>query len=146
MINNIVNIFIKNNIINKDDADIYRYGLFVILYNGFLIIDILLLGTIFNQLKFTCLFIIFWTPYRIFIGGSHCSTPIKCCIVFNIFFLVGILLYIMKLNNFIFVINIFFLLIQLIFSKPTKVFYILWILLAAPHRSTPAPPAPSRRC
>ena len=32
MINNIVNIFIKNNIINKDDADIYRYGLFVILY------------------------------------------------------------------------------------------------------------------
>ena len=34
----------------------------------------------------------------------------------------------MKLNNFIFVINIFFLLIQLIFSKPTKVFYILWIL------------------
>ena len=49
MINNIVNIFIKNNIINKDDADIYRYGLFVILYNGFLIIDILLLGTIFNS-------------------------------------------------------------------------------------------------
>lgn len=68
-INTITNYLMSRNIIETTDRDIYNYGLFVLLYNSFLLLDILIMGFLFKQLYFTVLFLIFWCPYRIFVGG-----------------------------------------------------------------------------
>ena len=90
--NKITNFLINKNIISINDRDIYNYGLFVILYNTFLLINIIIIGFIFNKFVFSLLFLLFWTPYRIFVGGSHCSTPLRCWLFFDLYFLISILL------------------------------------------------------
>ena len=88
----ITTLLINKNIISVTDKDIYNYGLFVILYNTFLLVNIIFIGFIVNEFIFSLLFLLFWTPYRIFVGGSHCSTPLRCWIFFDFYFLFSILL------------------------------------------------------
>lgn len=76
--NKIVNYLINNDIISTQERNIYEYGTFVFLYNSFLVLNILFLGYLLDQFQFSFLFLLFWTPYRILIGGSHCSTAFKC--------------------------------------------------------------------
>ena len=104
--NYIANYLIKKNIILDGDKEIYVYGLFVILYNSFLVLDILLLGLLFNQLEFSTLFLLFWTPYRILVGGSHCSTPFRCWFFFNFYYLLSYFFYLYLSLFLIFVLNI----------------------------------------
>lgn len=128
MINKVINLFLKYKIINIEDIDIYEYGLFVLFYNAFLIIDIIILSILFNKLNFTLLFLLFWIPYRILIGGSHCSTPFKCFIVFNLLYLFSIMLYSLNCIKLILLLNIIMFIIQLYFYKFKNIFYLLWIL------------------
>ena len=67
MISNIINLFIKKNIIKHSDRDIYEYGLFVIIFNSSVIISFLFLSFLLHHIDFFYLFILFWTPYRILI-------------------------------------------------------------------------------
>lgn len=92
--NYFINYLIEKEIILDEDKDIYKYGLFVILYNSFLVINILLFGLLFKHLDFSIFFIIFWTPYRILVGGSHCSTPFKCWIFFTFYYFISYFVYI----------------------------------------------------
>ncbi|WP_370772736.1 accessory gene regulator B family protein [Faecalibacillus intestinalis] len=42
--NKITNFLINKNIISINDREIYIYGLFVILYNAFLLVNIIIIG------------------------------------------------------------------------------------------------------
>lgn len=82
----IINILINNHVINREEADIYKYGLFVLNFNLLIIFSFLLQGFLSSQLKFTVLFLAFYLPLRIYLGGYHCETPQRCFIVSNIFY------------------------------------------------------------
>ncbi len=125
--NYIANYLIKKNIILGGDKEIYMYGLFVILYNSFLVFDILLLGLLFNQLEFSTLFLLFWTPYRILVGGSHCSTPFRCWVFFNFYYLLSYFFYLYLSLFLIFVLNIVVMAIQTQKKIDNKFFIVLWI-------------------
>ncbi|MFR1688168.1 MAG: accessory gene regulator B family protein [Massilimicrobiota timonensis] len=118
----------KQGIILKDDINIYTYGFFVFFYNSFLIVSILFIGLIFKHLEYSLFFLLFWTPYRILVGGSHCSTPIRCYIFFNLYYLLGYYIY-LNVSLFLMVlINLLLLMVQLIFMKEKSFFYLMWLL------------------
>lgn len=131
-INTITNYLMSRNIIETTDRDIYNYGLFVLLYNSFLLLDILIMGFLFKQLYFTVLFLIFWCPYRIFVGGIHCSTPVRCYLGFNITYLLALLLMNFNIDQyyyFIAIIVLFFLQFLKTDNKKTLLLFILLYLI-----------------
>lgn len=125
--NYITNYLIKKNIILSEDKEIYLYGLFVIFYNSFLIFNILLIGFVYQQLEYSFLFLIFWSPYRILVGGSHCSTPFKCWLFFNLYYLIGYYIYLHS-TSIIYIINTLAIIIQYKKNKNNFFFIILWII------------------
>lgn len=92
MINIITNTLIKENIISVEDSEIYKYGIFVLLFNLSSILSIILLSVFFDSLPFTLLFLCFFIPIRIIIGGFHCKSAKNCFISFIITYLVILLL------------------------------------------------------
>lgn len=77
---NMVNGFIKNNIIEKKDKDIYihglKHGVFMILN----IISIIIIGILFNMLLESIIFILAYSPLRSYAGGYHADTILNCYI------------------------------------------------------------------
>lgn len=90
--NQIIISLLKNNIIKKDEIDIYQYSLFVISFNFLCVVTAIVIGTIFGMLKFSLLFFLIYTPVRIFLGGYHCKRPITCICLFEVMFSAIILL------------------------------------------------------
>ena len=128
MISNIINLFIKKNIIKHSDRDIYEYGLFVIIFNSSVIISFLFLSFLLHHLDFFYLFILFWTPYRILIGGAHCSTPFRCLIVSDLIFLFAILLYHLNAYSYIIIMNCCLMIFQIKYLDTNFSFYSLWLI------------------
>lgn len=128
MISNIINLFIKKNIIKHSDRDIYEYGLFVIIFNSSVIISFLFLSFLLHHLDFFYLFILFWTPYRILIGGAHCSTPFRCLIVSDSIFLFAILLYHLNAYSYIIIMNCCLMIFQIKYLDTNFSFYSLWLI------------------
>ncbi|MCB8569027.1 accessory gene regulator B family protein [Faecalibacillus faecis] len=128
--NKITLFLIKREIISNSDIDIFNYGIFVILYNMFLIFNILIIGLFFYKFSFALQFLLFWTPYRIFIGGSHCSTPLRCWIFFDLYFIFAIFLSAVLDINILIVANTLMLFFHL-FSTKFKITYpfiIFWVI------------------
>lgn len=78
--NKLVSIFIKNNIIDEKDKEIYIYGLNQGIIMIFNIITVIIIGIILNMLFLSLLFIITYIPIRVYAGGFHCRTQTKCYI------------------------------------------------------------------
>lgn len=81
-------ILLKNNIIKEDDIEVYDYAMFVIIFNLLTLVTLICIGILFNQLSFTIMFLLFYLPNRIFIGGYHCKTPLTCYLTFTSIYLV----------------------------------------------------------
>ena len=91
-----VNNLIVKGIIKDEDKEIYSYGfrqMLVIILNLF---TVLVLGIIFNQLIESILFMITYIPIRVYAGGYHARTHIRCYIFSFIMLLV--VLYILKIQ------------------------------------------------
>ncbi len=80
----ITSLLIKENIILEEDLEIYKYSMFVILFNMSSILSIIILSAVFNSLQFALLFLCFFIPIRITIGGFHCKNEKSCFISFLI--------------------------------------------------------------
>lgn len=128
MINKMVDYLISRNIISSNSREIYSYGLFVFFYNLFLVLNILVDGIVLNEFQFTILFLLFWIPYRIFIGGIHCSTPIRCMCFFNICYLCALALFKLVNLNILIAINIVLFFIQLYKECRNGVYILFWIV------------------
>lgn len=127
MINNFIELLIKDKMIPNESKDVYLYGIYVIVFNLIVVVDILLIGFILNQLKYSFYFLIFWIPYRIFVGGSHCSTPSRCIIVFSLLHILGIVIF-LNFKNIIYFFNIFLMIIQIVHTEKSKVILYFWLL------------------
>lgn len=89
----IINLLLKENLINQEDVEIYRYSLFVISFNFICIFALILWGYLFDLLNFTLLFILYYLPVRMYIGGFHCKTPLNCFLLFNLSYIVILISY-----------------------------------------------------
>lgn len=74
----VINQLIKNKIIEKEDADLYRYGfrhLFIILAH---ILTYAFFAVLFQQLGFLVVFLLCFIPLRSYAGGYHASSQLAC--------------------------------------------------------------------
>lgn len=82
-----INYLLSNDIIKDIDIGVVKYGVKSFVLNLSNIIGILFISLIFDDLKIGFLFLSFFIPIRVLLGGYHCSTPIKCFISFNFLFI-----------------------------------------------------------
>lgn len=90
--NYLVDKMVESDVIQKEDKELYLYGLnqgFIIAQNIFITIIIGFFG---GNLIATCVFLIIYIPLRSFSGGYHAATQ-KRCFVYSIFLIVIIQLY-----------------------------------------------------
>lgn len=80
--------------LNLDDEQekVIYYGLYVVVTNLLSIITVLFIGYLFNELFNTFLLQLLYAPLRLFIGGYHSKTPKGCFIIYNLIFLVFIII------------------------------------------------------
>lgn len=138
MISKLTNIFINNHIIDKEDVEIYEYGIFVVLFNLLSIGAIIVLGILFNRLSFTLEFLLFYIPNRMIIGGYHCKTPQRCFITFTSSYIIILFCsYIIPYTDILYLISIllyiFLLIMHFKTQKSFKIFltlcFIIFIIL-----------------
>lgn len=128
LINRLTEYFIDNQIISEESKNIYKYGFFVFFYNLFVIINIVIDGILLNEVYFTVVFLLFWIPYRVFIGGIHCSTATRCLCFFNLYYLFALLLYKYLNSNVLICINIMLFCLQFYKESNNLIFIFLWIV------------------
>lgn len=90
MVEKIIDIMINRNVIDFREKEIYYYGLFVLLFNVIILISFIFVGYMCGKLYDAIMFLVFFMPLRLYIGGYHCKTPQKCFIVSNLVFLLSI--------------------------------------------------------
>ena len=91
-----VNKLINSNIIKKEDSEIYSYGFKEMLFITLNIITTLFIGLIFNKIFEIILFMITYSSIRVYAGGYHARTKLRCYI-FSVLMLISVC-YILKLN------------------------------------------------
>ena len=110
--------------LDQETYDVIYYGLFVVVTNLFSILSVLLLGLLLNELNKTALFLLFFGPLRLYLGGYHASSPMKCYILFNAISVAFIMMFKFDINflllQFITFILLFTVLVQLISAKQNK--------------------------
>ena len=74
----IVSSFITNNIIEKDDAELYVFGVMQGLRTLLGIVSALLLSILFHNFLYGIIVLATFMPIRIFSGGYHAQTPTQC--------------------------------------------------------------------
>lgn len=96
MLNDLSRRFAKLLVENTDNAksmeEIYVYGIELILSTGLGFLSILILSMIFDELISGVVFICFFSPLRMFVGGYHAETYGKCFIISNISYLCVLML------------------------------------------------------
>jgi len=88
----ITDFFIKNGSVTEDERPIYKYGAEVLISTITGIVSILLLGVIFGYFLDSVIFLLGFITIRIFTGGYHATTYIKCNLTFILCFTAVILL------------------------------------------------------
>ena len=83
----------EKGIIKKSDYEVYEYGiqnLLTVLWN---IVTFFAIGAIFHMAFRTLEFVLFYSVLRIYAGGYHANTPIKCYGISNLIILLFIFLF-----------------------------------------------------
>lgn len=93
----IINSLVLNGVVNSKDKELYIYGL----HQGFLmilnLIVTIIIGLIFGMVLESIVFMISYIPVRIYAGGYHSKTQLRC-FIFSINMIIIVLLS-MKLIN-----------------------------------------------
>lgn len=86
--NQFLNHLVIYKIISEDKKEVIKYGLLVIALNLSSIFSIIFVSILLNQLNVGIAFLLFFIPARLLYGGYHCSTIVRCLLLFNILFLI----------------------------------------------------------
>lgn len=78
----IANFLLSKNVISEENIDIYVYGYETIILGIIDLFIIITIGLIFNQLITMLIFFIMFISVRLYTGGYHANTVLKCKIVF----------------------------------------------------------------
>lgn len=91
--------------LNDEKKKVIYYGLFVTLTNFFSYISVLLIGYLLAMFYETSLLLLFYSPLRLYVGGYHCKTALRCYFSFSsLFLLVLLFLKLIDFSLFIFLI------------------------------------------
>ena len=71
---------VRSGIIKEDDADVYIYGINQIMSYVFNVSSSLIIGLIFGVTFEIIIFMAAYIPLRMFAGGYHAKTPLRCYI------------------------------------------------------------------
>ncbi|MGL5693618.1 MAG: accessory gene regulator ArgB-like protein [Peptostreptococcaceae bacterium] len=83
---------VMNEIIEKDDFEIYRYGFEALIYFIVNISVALTIGIIFNRVIHTIIFLSCYCTLRQFTGGYHAKNYLECTLTFVAIYLITILI------------------------------------------------------
>ena len=78
--------------LDQEQEDVIYYGLFVVVTNMLSSLSVLFIGFCLNQLFYTFLLQVFYTPLRLYVGGYHSKTPQSCFITYNAIYFVFIVI------------------------------------------------------
>lgn len=92
----IINIFIDKGLILKEEKELFICALEQIFAYILNLFSIILIGVVFNMLFEAILFTLTYIPIRIYAGGYHAKTQLRCYI-FSVFMLISVL-FILKVS------------------------------------------------
>lgn len=75
---------LKKSIIKPEEINIIEYGLTSLLFNSITIITSFTIGTVLHDIFFSIIFLLFYIPIRIVVGGYHCKTALLCFVSFAV--------------------------------------------------------------
>lgn len=95
MMNQIIKKEINEIILQSEySKEAFEYGFKVLCLNVCTILSIILVSKIaYNDIKIGFIFILFFTPLRITLGGYHCKSPIRCIVTFSLLFYILLSIY-----------------------------------------------------
>lgn len=80
--NNMAQFFYRENIIqDKEDIEIYAYGLEVLISSFLSIFSVIIISLFLRMFSGTLIFLTSFIALRIFTGGYHASTHVKCFLI-----------------------------------------------------------------
>lgn len=82
----------KNKVIEKDNMDIYVYGLDILISGVMGTFVILFAGILFNTVSLSVIYLATMIPIRMYTGGYHADTHMKCNISFLMVYYNGIVI------------------------------------------------------
>lgn len=77
----LANRLVQNEIISNEDYEVYRFGIECFIMKAVHIITYLLIGLWLHMLRELIVFLIVFIPIRVYSGGYHAKTPLKCYFV-----------------------------------------------------------------
>lgn len=72
---------IKQQVIQRDDMEIYQYGLFHMIMNLADIISIILISLYFGKIELAVIYLVFFCVLKKYAGGYHAKTIVGCYII-----------------------------------------------------------------
>lgn len=119
---NIANYLLSNNSILFDEFDIYAYGFEILISSCISILTGLLISIAFSKIGEYIIFLIVFVTLRMFCGGFHADTYLKCNVIFvlNILCLMFIFEFIDYIPAFLCVVINSLCVITVVFLSPTE--------------------------
>ena len=78
----IANFLLFNNVINKEEIDVYIYGYEMILSSLIDFMIVLITSILFNEFIYMTSFFVMFVSTRLYTGGYHADTCLQCKLVF----------------------------------------------------------------
>lgn len=85
--------FLKNNVITKEEVDVYQYGAELVISQTFATVAILGIGIILGKFQETVIYYLAYTFLRVYAGGFHASCYRNCNLIYllSYFLLISLL-------------------------------------------------------
>lgn len=74
--------FLKNNVITKEEVDVYQYGAELVISQTFATVAILGIGIILGKFQETVIYYLAYTFLRVYAGGFHASCYRNCNLIY----------------------------------------------------------------
>lgn len=81
LLNKMVEILVRNGIIERDDISAFKYGMEIMFSTFLQIISIIVLSVFVGNFVETIFFFLAFIPLRIYAGGYHADSKLKCYII-----------------------------------------------------------------
>lgn len=72
----------KQGLVESDQSEVYVYGMTLMISSTATLLATLLLGFVFHVINSVLVFLLFFVPVRIFSGGYHSSSYLRCFLTF----------------------------------------------------------------
>lgn len=84
----VVDWMVKNNVVLDEEREIYDFGIDQIVFTGLNMITMLFIGVVTQSVVTIVGFTLFYMALRVYAGGYHADTQLKCFILSNIMILI----------------------------------------------------------